>query len=469
MDLETLRKKKGESIMRLNTKLTESKKQKGITLIALVVTIVVLLILAGVSVNALFGSNGIIEKAKEAQNKMDKAKANDLEGINELTNWIGNQVNGTTDDNKSNTLKSYEDASKENGILKENAVYTDNENAKVTIPKGFKVSDVAATANSDGEQTVSKGLVIQDKDGNEFVWIPVEYTATEVDSNNNGLDDGFETTFKRTTSDRSFYYEPYAKGYAEEESDYIKMMKSVQKNRGFYIGRYETGTTIPRTDSTTTTSTMVVKRDAYPYIYIGWGNELNDITTEVTYQSKVRGKGATYLSQTMYPDTSKYTNLTNDTGVVSTLCYGVQWDAIMNFIADTNNISDSKEWGNYPNNIYTIDRQTAKYTDMNKVSTGGWTNISDTTDKKYSKTKSSEILLTTGASDSFKAKNIFDLAGNSAEWTMEVYDDDDITFTHVGRGGHYTLDGTREPSSFRRYYEPKTSSGFLAFRIALYL
>ena len=61
-------------------------RENGITLIALVVTIVVLLILAGVSVNALFGNNGIIEKAKEAQNKMDKATENDQKEINELTN-----------------------------------------------------------------------------------------------------------------------------------------------------------------------------------------------------------------------------------------------------------------------------------------------------------------------------------------------------------------------------------------------
>ena len=71
-------------------------KEKGITLIALVVTIVVLLILAGVSVNALFGNSGIIEKAKEAQNKMDEAKNNDLTEINKLTNFIDSAVNGTT-------------------------------------------------------------------------------------------------------------------------------------------------------------------------------------------------------------------------------------------------------------------------------------------------------------------------------------------------------------------------------------
>ena len=102
MDFKNLGKKKGESEMQLNTKLTKNKKQSGITLIALVVTIVVLLILAGVSVNALFGNSGIIEKAKEAQDKMNKATENDQKEISELTNWIDNQVNGTTGEDNQN-------------------------------------------------------------------------------------------------------------------------------------------------------------------------------------------------------------------------------------------------------------------------------------------------------------------------------------------------------------------------------
>ena len=63
-------------------------KQSGITLIALVVTIVVLLILAGVSLNAIFSENGIIKRAQDAQNKMDQAMQNDLEGLNSLSNWL---------------------------------------------------------------------------------------------------------------------------------------------------------------------------------------------------------------------------------------------------------------------------------------------------------------------------------------------------------------------------------------------
>ena len=75
---------------------TKIKQEKGITLIALVITIVVLLILAGVSINAIFSENGIINKAKDAQNKMDEAQQKDLNSINELNNWIDSKTNGAT-------------------------------------------------------------------------------------------------------------------------------------------------------------------------------------------------------------------------------------------------------------------------------------------------------------------------------------------------------------------------------------
>ena len=70
-------------------------KERGITLIALVITIVVLLILAGVSLNAIFSENGIIKRAKDAQNKMDQATQNDLDAIDGLNEWINKNINGT--------------------------------------------------------------------------------------------------------------------------------------------------------------------------------------------------------------------------------------------------------------------------------------------------------------------------------------------------------------------------------------
>ena len=77
---------------------TKIKQEKGITLIALVITIVVLLILAGVSINAIFSENGIINKAKDAQNKMDQATQNDLIGLNELDKLISSLTDKTTEE-----------------------------------------------------------------------------------------------------------------------------------------------------------------------------------------------------------------------------------------------------------------------------------------------------------------------------------------------------------------------------------
>lgn len=415
--------------------------QAGITLIALVVTIVVLLILAGVSLNAIFSDSGIIQKAKDAQTKADEATQKDLEEIDSLDQLVNKYANGGTTGGKTE-LKAYDKAEKNaDGTLKENAKYTDSEDTTVTIPNGFKVSDVASDGNSDGEQTVSTGLVIQDKDKNEFVWVPVNYTATGT-LDDDGLDSGFKDTFKRSTNISS-NTEPYGSGYDGEKEDYIKMMKSVQENKGFYIGRYEAGTTEPRTSSTTGKSKVVVKRDAYPYIYVKWGDKTNTVGEE----------GAVYLSKNMYS--------ANEIGATSTLCYGVQWDAIMKFVEDsTHSITNSTTWGNYKNNAWTIERTTAQYTDTTNVKTGNWTAI--TSDK--SKTSSASYLLTTGASDTFKVKNIFDLAGNVSEWTMEASSGN----YRVDRGGNYDNHGSSIPASTCSRSDPRNRNT-LGFRLALYL
>ena len=186
MNLEKLKQKQmklkrgGKKIMKIGM-----KRERGITLIALVVTIVVLLILAGVSINALFGNNGIIEKAKEAQNKMDKATENDQKEINELTNWLDNQVNGTTgggttgeDDNPSTTPK----ISRLIGtVVDKNTKAEDAYGNKITIPKGFKVlangtakESASYTYSGDNIPAVQDGIVIENgTDGNQFVWVPV--------------------------------------------------------------------------------------------------------------------------------------------------------------------------------------------------------------------------------------------------------------------------------------------------------
>ena len=99
-------------------------KENGITLIALVVTIVVLLILAGVSLNAIFSENGIIKRAKDAQNKMDEAQNSDLTGLNNLNNWIENQTEAT--ENVPDILERYILGEDKKGILATNIVDVSN-------------------------------------------------------------------------------------------------------------------------------------------------------------------------------------------------------------------------------------------------------------------------------------------------------------------------------------------------------
>ena len=113
------------------------KNKKGITLVALVVTIVVLLILAGVSINLVLGDNGIINKAKEAKEKSAEASKNDVIGMEELVQELENAANG-------------------------------GETEQDTIPY-LPSSDF----HYDTTTSVDNGLVVVDNDGNEYVWVIV--------------------------------------------------------------------------------------------------------------------------------------------------------------------------------------------------------------------------------------------------------------------------------------------------------
>ena len=168
--------------MKLNMKKNYSK-QRGITLIALVITIAVLLILAGISISALFGNSGIIEKAKDAQNKMDQATQNDLDAINGLNEWIDEQTNETTEENETVDISTIVGK-----ITEKNTKAKDVYGNKITVPKGFKILEHNSTSNTgevtynytNSEETgehipaVQDGIVIENgTDGNQFVWVPV--------------------------------------------------------------------------------------------------------------------------------------------------------------------------------------------------------------------------------------------------------------------------------------------------------
>ena len=227
--------------------------------------------------------------------------------------------------------------------------------------------------------------------------------------------------------------EPYENGYANEVSEYNAMKESVLEHDGFYVGRYEAGTTStePRAENSGIEDDVVVKQGANVYNYIGWSNS-NDMKNETG--------GAVQKAK-------EFANEKGYTSVTSTLIYGVQWDAIMAWIeprykdknkaeellAEKNFVADSTGKGNYKED----------------ENTNPW---------KGKVTK-------TGSSDDYDIKNIYDLAGNVYEWTMESYS----TYCRVCRGGNYNNAGSDGPASYRGNGYPAISSVDVGFRLTLYL
>ena len=134
---------------KMNNK-SKNKQEKGITLIALVVTIVVLLILAGVSISLVLNNNGVISKAKEAKNRYAEAQTNEEKQLNEVSDWIKEAVY---------------DPALDGVTIPEGYYYVGG-----TKAKGLVISD----AEADNEKYKGQENVGKDLQGNQWVWVPVE-------------------------------------------------------------------------------------------------------------------------------------------------------------------------------------------------------------------------------------------------------------------------------------------------------
>ena len=185
----------------------EEKKKiqnsKGITLIVLVVTIIILLILAGVTIAALSGPNGILNNAVEAKREsiiadvIEQVKLDVAEGMADklgkpLTNGeietILTKYGNLTDEEllRDKTLEIENGTYKipvkdildvklgvgETSSLTEKDNYADESGDTATIPEGFKVSDKSEEEERD-LTTIDTGLVVIGPDESEFVWVPV--------------------------------------------------------------------------------------------------------------------------------------------------------------------------------------------------------------------------------------------------------------------------------------------------------
>ena len=154
------------------------KNTKGITLIALVVTIVVLLILAGVSINALFGDTGIINRAKDAQNKMDQAAQNDLDSLDELDGMLDSLVSGKVTAPKGSLLEMYRKAKTDNCT---------NSDGSCTNEKHLHIGDYVdyknPTSGTTSVTSAESGMYGKDTDGNYTTEITQTYTLSASKNN----------------------------------------------------------------------------------------------------------------------------------------------------------------------------------------------------------------------------------------------------------------------------------------------
>lgn len=368
------------------------KDEQGITLLSLIITVVIMIILAAVTINVTLGDGGIIDQAKTAAEATVNSAQSEQEQLASLEQELAN------------LLAEPEGPAQVEGV---------------TIPDGFYYvggTKAEGIVISDSPEDKNKGTsheAAQNMKGNQFVWIPVE-----DDSAFKTYEGYYKGELDQALSDCS---EPFVNGYVTEQSEYDAMKTNVLANDGFYVGRYEAGTTnSARSSSSGITDEVLVQQGKYVYNYVGWNDSETDAMNDET-------GGAVELSK-------NFAGQKGYTSVTSSLIYGVQWDAIMNFI------DPAYATGSCAEDSFVRD------------STGkGW----------YDQ----EAPTTTGSNGNYAVKNIYDLGGNVWEWSMEACDAD----RRVLRGGGFNLSGLENPASPRSIDYPSRSYDLYGFRLVLYL
>ena len=390
-------------------------KNKGVTLIALAVTIVVMLILAGVTISVLNGENGIVKQAQKAkeESKIKELKekvridiaGKRVENINgelrvsvlkEILDKYFDNVPVETQITSETKLKAKEEYGKyemkisdiDVGEITYETSYTifkDVNGEQVPIPEGYIVSE-----NSD-ENIVNKGLVISDSRGNEYVWISctvdsssnkLQYKRTEWGVEKDGTDNSraikdeltlkdIDVTYSKTDTDNGINEEISKEIVAQINAE----KESIKKYGGYYIGRYEVGKD---------NKTAVIKAEQEPYVNIKWSK---------AYElAKGIGGGE---------------------GATTYLCSSYSWDTAINFIQNTTG-------KNYATSIIGFN--------------GNWKSqeVKDSSGKVIKPVNTAQRL-NTGLTTALC--NIYDMGGNVGEFTTEL--NPGTSETVVLRGGNY--------------------------------
>jgi len=313
------------------------------------------------------------------------------------------------------------------------SVITTDEGVKIPLPDGFTKLDIT--------NKINEGIVIEDKEGNQFVWVPVDISKFE--RNNFGQEStplGYRVIFT-SEKDKNIPWDEivnpdliYKNGgiwQPENEEEYVGLLASVEKYGGFYIGRYLAS--YVSGDSVENYRAASVKSN---------GSSIENIIYEQgRLWNFISAKNAYEVSKNMYKD-----NLS----VVSHIPYGVEYDAIMQWLIDSGSKTldeinkDSTQWGN-------------TYTD---AFSGG-----------------EEALIDTGEFEETRANNIYDINGNLMEWTREFFGKNDYP---VYRGTYFRTGANDDVNPWfqvasDRWWDPsatpehETVSRAVGFRVALFV
>ncbi len=426
--------------MKEKNKKYKKTENKGITLVALVITIIVLIILAGISINLVLGENGLFARARKAAEDYQQAAINEQEGFNDLYDEIETYGEGNLPENQETLTKiptTIEEALKQpKQIYDKNITVKDEYDNPVVIPAGFHIvpneeDDVEYKYTGDGNNpSVQDGIVVEDNEGNQFVWIPVG------DINNKKGEPKTTITLGRYTfGDNGTPSDPITNGttiannYTEEtQEEHTKSDKknaiakdieafksSATINHGYYLARYEAS----------------YKDGIKPLSQVSkqaLGGSLEPSTrTQGDLWNWITQSNAAKAAQAMYAENDNFT---------SDLVNSYAWDTAIVFIQEYSGDAD-------------YSRQTAKNYVSKKL-------LPDNTGERDD-----------GTTD--KVCNIYDMASNCWEWTTEtstIIRNSNVS-PCVNRGGGYD-DNSYYTSS--RYGDVVTiNDSSVTFRSTLYL
>ena len=407
----------------------------------MVITIIVLLILAGVALATLTGQGNIIGNAENAVGKYNNSVAAEQQLLNEIEKYFQNYLEGGNE-GKPPTPPAPTGPVDEDGLATENTTIKPDPNSdvQITIPAGFAPAILATgtTQSLPGEdgsvarimpyeqwnnitvEDINKGIVIVDNpitydngqptgitpDFNEYVWIPTpnfdenfKQTAWNGPYYAGGNQNGEHPIAKNPTNDTEKQNKFWDDSTTQEYQD---MLASVQHYKGFYIGRYEA--------SQGEDDIAQSKRNISP-----WGS---------------------------VPQITAITACANNTKTANMhLMYGVEWDSVLNWLKDNATISSST----------TGQTKTMSIDDI-QTNSSSWGNYRNSTGDAAT---DSGLRQKTGYSEYWKANNIYDLAGNVHEWTQEKYS---TGTNRAYRGGNYFYAGDYYPAALR-YNDDESYTG----------